>query len=100
MGEKTSKKKAVGAKATSKKTATPKATPKKAARKPSPARTRLYKLQVDKRQVDIPVKEALFVRVEEQFLKKKGDQAKDRRTTLNNLLRAAYKKGVADGKGK
>ena len=60
-----------------------------------------FRLYIDDSVVNIPVDEALFAHYMNQFYREKPtpDQKK-RLTTLLNLMRAAYTKGVADGKRK
>ena len=62
-------------------------------------KTKGFKLNIDGAQVTIPVDEAMFVNYQNQFYREKPtpDQKK-RYLTLLSLMRAAYKKGVADGK--
>lgn len=63
-------------------------------------KTKGFRLSVDGHEVTIPVDEALFAHYHDQFYRENGGtpQQKKRFATLMNLMRAAYKKGLADGK--
>lgn len=62
-------------------------------------KTKAFRLNVDGHDVTIPVDEALFAHYRNQFTREAPTaQQKLRFTTLLNLMRAAYKKGIADGK--
>ena len=64
-------------------------------------RTKDFKLSIDGQQVNIPVPEDIFAHLQNQFMSKKTTpQQKQRYATMINLVRAAYKKGFADGHGK
>jgi len=58
-----------------------------------------FKLNVDGRDVTIPVDEAVFAHYMNQFYRETPTAPqKQRFSTLLNLMRAAYKKGFAEGK--
>jgi hypothetical protein len=58
-----------------------------------------FKLKVDDRTVTIPVDEAIFTNYQNQFYREKPTPQQRRKfTTLMNLMRAAYKQGVKDGR--
>jgi hypothetical protein len=62
-------------------------------------RTKGFRLDVDNAQVTIPIDEALFAHYQNQFWRDNPTtQQKKKFGTLMSLLRAAYRKGVADGK--
>ena len=62
-------------------------------------KTKRFKLNVDGQNIFIPVDEALFIHYLEQFYRESPTQDQRKRfSTLFSLLRAAYKKGVQDGK--
>jgi hypothetical protein len=62
-------------------------------------RTRDFRLLVNGQEITVPVDEALFAHYTNQFSRKQPSERQQQRySTLYNLMRAAYKKGVADGK--
>ena len=64
-------------------------------------KTKGFRLDVDGAQVTIPVDEALFANYQNQFWRQSPTpQQKKKFGTLMSLLRAAYRKGVTDGKKK
>jgi hypothetical protein len=61
-------------------------------------RKKSIKVDVDGRNVLINVDEHLFARWDDQFVRKNpSKQQRGRFVTTMNLIRAAYKKGLADG---
>jgi hypothetical protein len=64
-------------------------------------RTKGFCLDVDNTQVTVPIDETLFANYQNQFWRENPTaQQKKKFGTLMSLLRAAYRKGVADGKKK
>lgn len=56
-------------------------------------------MDVDGRRIAIPVSTEIKARFDEQFWREKlSDQQSKRLATLLNIARAAYKKGLLDGK--
>lgn len=61
-------------------------------------KTKGFKLDVDGKQVTIPIDEELFANYQNQFWRPSPTtQQRKKFGTLMSLLRAAYKKGLTDG---
>jgi hypothetical protein len=65
-------------------------------------RTKNFSLNLDDKQVNVPVSEDLFAHLHNQFLSKKTTTPqKQRYAAMLNLVRAAYdKKGLEDGRSR
>lgn len=62
-------------------------------------KTKGFKLKVDDQTITIPVDEAIFTNYQNQFYRENPTvEQKKKFTTLMNLMRAAYKQGLRDGK--
>ena len=58
------------------------------------------RVRIDGKEVQIPVDESVYAYFHEQFLRKTPTPLQEKRfATVMNVLRAAYLKGVQDGKG-
>ena len=61
-------------------------------------KTKAFKFDLDDTQVTIPVDDTVFTNYQNQFYRENPTPAQRRKfATLMSLVRAAYKKGVADG---
>jgi hypothetical protein len=62
-------------------------------------KTKAFRINVDGDKLEIPIGEALFANYINQFYRKSpSDPQRHRHSTLMALVRAAYLKGVSDGK--
>jgi len=62
-------------------------------------KTKSIRLNLDGRIVNVPVDESVYAYFKDQFLRENPTQLQKKRfATIMNVLRAAYVKGISDGK--
>jgi len=64
-------------------------------------KNKFIRVKVDGKEVSIPVDETVYAYFQEQFLRKNPTPLQEKRfATIMNVLRAAYLKGIEDGRKK